>query len=423
MVPTRVEQLFQQAKTAVKESQFWQATELYTEILSETSPKTTDQEVKEIRLATLQERGRLLGLMGEQIAALHAYEQYLREAGNGVHAVTARVSTANQCRRVGRYKRALEVYQEALDLSNSLSYVLGRAQALAGIGGVYVMMGRTEKAAQKLSEATTIFEQVGDVFGQVRSLNEKGVAYGNSGQYDKAIAVFKISRKLAQQMKHQDRYVIIVNNLGECYRHLCAYERAITFHQEALALAQKGRLRYVEADIRRNLGLSRRELGYMDEALDYLNQALTICEETDNLDMELYTLFGLSITEARHGDHEMAALHAQRLFDKADADNLLGHKARALYAQGVVAQQHGYPNSAEELWHRALFLAHETDRRSLLWQIHAGLADVADSQGLADVHYRIAGEVLQQMADPIEDEALRATFLNAPTIKRILERG
>ncbi len=423
MVPIRVEQLFQQAKTAVKENQFWQAAELYTEVLSETSPKTTDPEVKEVRLATLRERGRLPGLMGEQIAALHAYEQYLREAGNGVHAVTARVSIANQCRRVGRYIRALEVYNEALDLSNSLNYTLGRAQALAGTGGVYVMMGRTEEAAGKLSEATILFEQVGDVSGQVRSLNEKGVAYGSSGQFDKAIDVFKISQKLAQQMNRQDRYVITINNLGECYRHLCAYDQAIAFHQEALALAQKGRLRYVEADIRRNLGLSMRDLGRMDESLAYLRTALTICEETDNLDMELHTLFGLSVTEALHGDHETAALHAQRLFDKAEADNLRGHKARALYAQGVVAQQHGYPNSAEELWHRALFLAHETDRRTLLWQIHASLADVADNEGLADVHYRIAGEVLRQMAEPIEDEKLRETFLNAPNIKNILERS
>ncbi len=86
-------------------------------------------------------------------------------------------------------------------------------------------------------------------------------------------------------------------------------------------------------------------------------------------------------------------------------------------------QKHGYPHGAEELWHRALFLAHETDRRTLLWQIHAGLADVADSEGLALVHYRIAGEVLRQIAEPIDDEDLRETFLNAATIKQLLEKS
>lgn len=423
MVPIRVEQLFQQAETAVKENQFWQAAELYTEVLLETSPQTPDQEIKEMRLATLRERGRLLGLMGEQIVALHAYEQYLHEAGNGVHAVTARVAIANQCRRLGRYDRALSVYQDALELSDSLAYTLGRAQALAGIGGTYVMLGRTEEAADKLSQATILYEQIGDVSGQVRSLNEKGVAYGSSGQYDKAIDVFKISLKLAQQMNRQDRYIVTINNLGECYRHLYAFEQAIAYHEEALRLAQKSRLRYVEADIHRNLGLSMRELGRMEEALGYLRQALMICEETDNLDMELHTLFGLSITEALHGELDTAVSHSQRLYDKADADNLRGHKARALYAQGIIAQKHGYPHSAEELWHRALFLAHETDRRTLLWQIHAGLAEVADSEGLVSVHYRIAGEVLRQMAEPIDDEKLRETFLNAPTIKHILQKN
>lgn len=423
MVPTRVEQLFQQAKTAVKENQFWQAAELYTEVLAETSPQSDDFDIKEIRLATLRERGRLLGLMGEQIVALHAYEQYLREAGNGVHAVTARVSIANQCRRLGQYDRALAVYQEALELSDSLAYTNGRAQALSGIGGTYVMVGRTEEAAEKLSQATALYEQVGDVSGQVRSLNEKGVAYANGGQYDKAVDVFKISLKLAQQMNRQDRYIVTINNLGECYRHLYAFDQAITYHEEALGLAERGRLRYVEADIRRNLGLSFRELGRFDEALVYLRQALLICEETDNLDMELHTLFGLALTEAVHDELETAVDHSQRLFDKAEADNLLGHKARALYAQGIVAQKHGYPKGAEELWHRALFLAHETDRRTLLWQIHVGLAEVAENESLAKVHYRIAGEVLRQIAEPIDDQNLRETFLNAPPIKRILEKS
>jgi tetratricopeptide (TPR) repeat protein len=423
MIPTRVEQLFQQAKTAVKENQFWQAAELYTEVLAETSPQATDPDIKEIRLATLSERGRLLGLMGEQVAALHAYEQYLREAESGVHAVTARISIINQCRRLGRYERALTVCQEALDLSDSLNYTLGRAQALAGIGGTYVMLGRTEEAAEKLSQATILYEQIGDVTGQVRSLNEKGVAYGSSGQYDKAIDVFKINLKLAQQMNRQDRYVLTINNLGECYRHLYALEKAVSLHEEALNLAQQGRLRYIQADILRNLGLSMRELCRMNESLDYLRQALVICEETENLDMELHTLYGLSITEALQGELETAVTHSQRLYDIADTDNLLGHKARALYAQGIVAQKHGYPNGAEELWHRALFFAHESDRRTLLWQIHASLAEIADNDGLATVHYRIAGEVLRQMADPIEDTALRETFLNAPTIKHILEKS
>lgn len=422
MVPTRVEQLFQQAKTAVKENQFWQAAELYTEVLAETSPQTDDSDIKEIRLATLRERGRLLGLIGEQVAALYAYEQYLREAGSGIHAVTARVAIANQYRRIGRYEQALTVYQEALDLSDSLNYPLGRAQSMAGIGGTYALMGHTEKAADKLSQATILYEQVGDVQGQVRSLNEKGVAYANSGQFDKAIDVFNISLKLARQMNRQDRYIITLNNLGECYRHLYDLDQALAYHQEALEMAEKGRLRYIEADIRRNLGLSMRELERTAEALVYLRQALAICEETDNLDMELHTLYGLSITEALNGELELAAEHAQRLYDKSESDNLIGHQARAIYAQGVVAQQHGYPNSAEELWHRALFLAHETDRRTLLWQIHAGLADVASNEGLAAVHYRIAGEVLRQIAEPIDDEKLRRTFLNAPPVKRILEK-
>jgi tetratricopeptide (TPR) repeat protein len=267
MIPTPLEQLFQQAKTAVKANQFWQAAELYTEVLAHTSPKSTDPDVREMRLATLRERGRLLGLLGEQVAALHAYEQYQLEAGSGVHAITALVAIGGQCRRVGQYERALSVYQEAALLADSLDYATGRAQALAGVGGVYVLLGRTEEAMVYLNQATTLFEKLSDVPGQVQSLNQKGVAYGSSGQLDKAIAVFKISLKLAEQMNRQDRYVVTLNNLGECYRLLYDIEQALPYHQKALELAEAARLRFVEADICRNLGLNYRELGRMDEAL------------------------------------------------------------------------------------------------------------------------------------------------------------
>ena len=423
MIPTPLEQLFQQAKTAVKTNQFWQAAELYTEVLANTSPKSTDPDITEMRLATLRERGRLLGLLGEQVAALHAYEQYHLEAGSGAHAITALVSIGGQYRRLGQYDRALRMYQEAAQLADSLDYATGRAQALAGIGGVYVLVGRTEEAMVHLNQATALFEQLSDVPGQVQSLNQKGVAYGSSGQLDKAIAVFKISLKLAEQMNRQDRYVVTLNNLGECYRLLYDVAQALLYHQQALELAEKARLRFVEGDICRNLGLSYRELGQMDEALFYLRRALAIMEEMENLDGQMNTLFGLAVTEVQLGQVDSALVHAHHIRDLAIGSDSQGHLARSLYALGLVAQAQADPNTAEELWQQALYLAHETDRRMLLWQLHASLAEVARNESLAQVHYRIASEVIYQIAEPIEDERLRQVFLTAVPIQAVLVKS
>ena len=70
----------------------------------------------------------------------------------------------------------------------------------------------------------------------------------------------------------------------------------------------------------------------------------------------------------------------------------------------------------------ALFLAHETGRRMLLWQIHAALSEIAPNKALANVHDRIASEIIIQILDPVDDEALCQTFQKAPPVRAIFER-
>jgi hypothetical protein len=79
-------------------------------------------------------------------------------------------------------------------------------------------------------------------------------------------------------------------------------------------------------------------------------------------------------------------------------------------------------NEAQQFWQQALFLAHETGRRMLLWQVHAALAEIAPSPALGTVHNRIAGEIIEQILHPIKDETLRQTFLQADPVRAVLER-
>ena len=82
----------------------------------------------------------------------------------------------------------------------------------------------------------------------------------------------------------------------------------------------------------------------------------------------------------------------------------------------------GNKGTAEELWQRAIFLAHETENRVLLWQLHAALAQIAKLPSLAAVHNRIAAEVIQQIVEPFTDEALKAHFLEAAPVTAVLSQ-
>jgi len=122
------------------------------------------------------------------------------------------------------------------------------------------------------------------------------------------------------------------------------------------------------------------------------------------------------------GNNSQAEAYAQELLLQAEQNKARDFQAQAYYALGLCAQTDEDAIRAEQWWQQALFLAHETGQQTLLWQLHAALAEIS-APALSQTHYRIAAEVIEQIIYPIEDKALRQTFLSAPAVKRILDQA
>jgi tetratricopeptide (TPR) repeat protein len=239
---------------------------------------------------------------------------------------------------------------------------------------------------------------------------------------DLAIATFSEALHLSRKIGQEDTAVAALNNLGECHQLLYDFEQALVYHQEGLALSQKSHLRVIEADILRNMGLELYQLGQSDEGFDCLQRALAIGTETKHQSTLEHTLYALAIVEIARGNLEETFRYATRLKEitaRADSRNLL---SAAHFMLGVYYQKKGELDNAEQMWQQTLFLAHEANNRTLLWQTHAALAQNAASSDLAHVHYRIAAEVIRQIAEPIGDDNLRQKFLSAPPVQAILDK-
>lgn len=426
MSPSEFSQRLQEAAGAAGGRDYTRAIELYTSVLGETNPQESDPKVKEIRLTALCERGRLLTLVGEQTAALAGYEQYYLEAGNSLHAVEALVLIGNQSAYMGQYEKAIETQEEALQLAEALNYTAGRARAIGGLGLVLNYMGRNEEALANLRKSLALFEQLGDKVEQVRSWNRIGVAHMELGEIDRAIHAFDLCSQLAPEAGLQDTtvwtaVVNALNNLGECYQRLFDMEQALAYHEQALAMTREREVTPLEADLYRNLGVDLRFLDRIEEGLAYLRRALESAERNRRSDIMLQSLYSLARAEIEAGSAEAGLEYAHRLRDLASQNNLKGYQADGLHALGLYSRRQGDLVTAEQMWQQALFLAHEAGRRILLWQLHAGLAEISTNPALKDVHNRIAAEVIQQIAFPITDETLRQRFLDAPATRAILE--
>jgi tetratricopeptide (TPR) repeat protein len=157
--------------------------------------------------------------------------------------------------------------------------------------------------------------------------------------------------------------------------------------------------------------------------VEHLRRALALSEEMDRPDTQSQALYSLAIAEVELGDIAAAREHGQRLKELAEKTNARGYLADALHILGLCHERDGERTVAEQLWQQALFLAHETNRRILLWQLHSALSRISNNPALKDVHNRIAAEVIQQIAFPIEDENLKQKFLNAPAVQTVLRQA
>ena len=411
---------FRQATEAASKHQYWLALEHYTELLGLIPPQTTNNAVREKRLTALRERGRLLGLLGEQEAALSAYIQYHRETEDDTRRLDALIKLGDQLREIGRFDQALDAYDEAMPLAETTRQENGYGRVLVGIGLTKLVLGRTDVAIEHLNQATRIFEQTGNAFRQIQTLNRIGVAHAYSGHLQRAIVTFEEALHLSRKIGQQNTAVAALNNLGEVYQYLFDYQQALVYHEEALILAEENRLRIIQADICRNMGLELCGLDQLDIGLEYLHRALSISAETKHQINYSHTLYALALTEINRQNQAQAFHYANQLKNiasQSDSHNLL---AAAYYALGLYHNQAGDAETAEQMWQQTLFLAHEANNQMLLWQTHAALAQIAALPDLAPVHQNIAAEVIRQIAEPIANPQLRHKFLSAPAVQKIL---
>lgn len=419
MDSVQLSDLLNQANAA-RDSQAYETTvRLYTQLISETAGRTGDPEVREIRLEALRENGRLQRLLGHQDAALTCFQQAYLDAGSSEQAVDSLALLANQLNSMGSYDEAMKACREALDLTEALNYSIGRAAALQVLGRTYAQIGRPEDAVHNLQKALALFDQIGNRIEVARTYNWIGIGQMEQWHLDRAIHAFHCALEDTAVISDVLRSTIL-NNLGECYQYLFDFEQALAHHRTGLNLIQKLSFTSPQDDLLRNLGVDLYRTGQVDEGIAYLYDALRLSEANGNQDIRLQVLDSLVYAELERGRPDVAMQNAQLLRVEAEKIKARQFEARALYGMGLVYQRLGEAVAAEQVWQQALFLAHETHQQNLIWQLHAGLAQIVGIAPLAETHNRIAAEVIDQIVYPIEDASLRQKFLAAPAVQAVL---
>ncbi|NPD45519.1 adenylate/guanylate cyclase domain-containing protein [Lentimicrobium sp. S6] len=141
--------------------------------------------------------------------------------------------------RLGKYPQALESYNHALRLSDSIDYQLRSADILLKTGYLYHENEDIIKALYFYEKCLKIYQELDDNFGISAVYNEYGSIYKAKGEYQKSLEYYFKSIAVNNEYNDESGNASMYNNIGDLYFIQEKHTQSITYFQKALALSEQ----------------------------------------------------------------------------------------------------------------------------------------------------------------------------------------
>ncbi len=123
----------------------------------------------------------------------------------------------NAYHSLGQYKRALNLYEQSLEISREIEYREGEGASLNSFGIAYLSLGQYKRAIEFYEQSLEIAREIKYRQAECCSFNSLGLAYQSLGQYKQAIEFYKQSLEIAREIKYRQAEATSLSNLGITY--------------------------------------------------------------------------------------------------------------------------------------------------------------------------------------------------------------
>jgi serine phosphatase RsbU (regulator of sigma subunit)/tetratricopeptide (TPR) repeat protein len=196
---------------------------------------------------------------------------------------TNKVNTLNKLSRqlnnTGEHEKSLKYAEEAIAISEKLSFIKGKANGYKNIGNIYINRSNYPKALEYYLQALKEFESINDKLGI-------GKCYGNMGNicqyqsdYTKALEYYLLSLKCFEEIGDKQLIASSYNNIGEVYRKQSLFEKALDYDARSLKLRREIGDKLGIAGCYNNIGIIYKQRRDYSNALNYYQKALLISQE------------------------------------------------------------------------------------------------------------------------------------------------
>ena len=177
-------------------------------------------------------------------------------------------SLGNAYCSIGRFREAVQLHQDCLDIMRQIPDRKGEAVALNNLGNAQLRLGQYQQALDSHQQAFKVRQQLGDEPGKIASLNNLGEVYREQGQLSKAIVCYLQSANMAHQTGNDRGEAAALANLGNAYSAKSHYAAAIVFYRSLLNVSKRTGDQQGKANSLCNLGNVYHYLGRSDRAIE-----------------------------------------------------------------------------------------------------------------------------------------------------------
>ena len=321
---------------------------------------------------------------------------------------------------LGKQEESLSHAEEARILYATLGNRVREVGCLCVIAKASIDGGHLQEGIDAAKAALAMSEAMEDTWGQINAAAQLVPGLLDRGAYGEAYSVGQRAVALARALEITPLLVIILTEWGNVSRAMLAPEAAKIAHSEALTRCEGFMPPHYTGWIAGELCADCVVAGQWEQAHTYALKAAAARDPTILLGgaARWYEIAAL----LWGGNADQAREEVRRL-----GEGMNNNRRSALpYLRSLarLAQSRGEVDATIAHLQEATRVAEEVGVLGELWSICVELGEMYRKQGderQANRTFTRAAEIIQALADTMEDQQQRTSFLSAPVVKRVVE--
>ena len=254
----------------------------------------------------------VIAQQGDVVRALQLWNQSLelKEQIGDVKGKAATLSNmAGVIAQQGDVVRALQLWNQSLELKEQIGDVKGKAATLSNMAGVIAQQGDVVRALQLWNQSLELKEQIGDVKGKAATLHNMAGVIAQQGDVVRALQLWNQSLELKEQIGDVKGKAATLANMAHIAGKAGDKARQLTLNLQAAEALEQVRAYVDLVTVLSNLGATAET-----NALVYRAQALWLCLRIQVPLVDTIQLIAALFNAVPQGDELEALLSATALY-------------------------------------------------------------------------------------------------------------